>query len=232
MFEMSFPSPTTRQYVEQMKKVGIVSHDWNWTQPSNIYILAPTKHNVQHRSAWTSHLEPCLTGPFPTFANQYVEYMNKVEMSRHLYILNSSPSPEKQYTSNTPKNGLSTFTIPWPYTAIPWTCDHSWHFGSLLWFLPLPPALYKPLHSTYDPTWHLGSFLKYTPLDLSICWTNEVNWHVESASSRFFALPMLQNNMLNQQNCHLKSFLKFTRPSTLQGNTFNILNQLGTLSDV
>ena len=84
-----------------MKKVGIVSHDWNWTQPSNIYILAPTKHNVQHRSAWTSHLEPCLTGPFPTFANQYVEYMNKVEMSRHLYILNSSPSPEKQYLEHT-----------------------------------------------------------------------------------------------------------------------------------
>ena len=72
-----------------------------WTQPSNIYILAPTKHNVQHRSAWTSHLEPCLTGPFPTFANQYVEYMNKVEMSRHLYILNSSPSPEKQYLEHT-----------------------------------------------------------------------------------------------------------------------------------
>ena len=101
MFEMSFPSPTTRQCVEQMKKVGIVSHDWNWTQPSNIYILAPTKHNVQHRSAWTSHLEPCLTGPFPTFANQYVEYMNKVEMSRHLYILNSCPSPEKQYLEHT-----------------------------------------------------------------------------------------------------------------------------------
>ena len=101
MFEMSFPSPTTRQYVEQMKKVGIVSHDWNWTQPSNIYILAPTKHNVQHRSAWTSHLEPCLTGPFPTFANQYVEYMNKVEMSRHLYILDSCPSPEKQYLEHT-----------------------------------------------------------------------------------------------------------------------------------
>ena len=72
-----------------------------WTQPSNIYILAPTKHNVQHRSAWTSHLEPCLTGPFPTFANQDVEYMNKVEMSRHLYILNSSPSPEKQYLEHT-----------------------------------------------------------------------------------------------------------------------------------
>ena len=74
-----------------------------WTQPSNIYIyiLAPTKHNVQHRSAWTSHLEPCSTGPFPTFANQYVEYMNKVEMSRHLYILNSSPSPEKQYLEHT-----------------------------------------------------------------------------------------------------------------------------------
>ena len=224
----SFPYNKTIRWTDE----SIVSHDWNWTQPSNIYILAPTKHNVQHRSAWTSHLEPCLTGPFPTFANQYVEYMNKVEMSRHLYILNSSPSPEKQYTSNTPKNGLSTFTIPWPYAAIPWTCDHSWHFGSLLWFHPLPPALYKPLHSTYDPTWHLGSFLKYTPLDLSICWTNEVNWHVESASSRFFALPTLQNNMLNQQNCHLKSFLKFTRPSTLQGNTFNILNQLGTLSDV
>ena len=74
-----------------------------WTQPSNIYIyiLAPTKHNVQHRSAWTSHLEPCSTGPFPTFANQYVEYMNKVEMSRHLYILNSFPSPEKQYLEHT-----------------------------------------------------------------------------------------------------------------------------------
>ena len=66
-----------------------------------IYILAPTKHNVQHRPAWTSHLEPCLTGPFPTFANQYVEYMNKVEMSRHLYILNSCPSPEKQYLEHT-----------------------------------------------------------------------------------------------------------------------------------
>ena len=32
-----------------------------WTQPSNIYILAPTKHYIQHRSAWTNHLEPCLT---------------------------------------------------------------------------------------------------------------------------------------------------------------------------
>ena len=77
---------------------------WNlspWTQPNNIYILALRQHNIQHRSAWTSHLEPCLTGPFPTFANQYVEYMNKVEMSRHLYILNSSPSPEKQYLEHT-----------------------------------------------------------------------------------------------------------------------------------
>ena len=72
-----------------------------WTQPNNIYILALRQHNIQHRSAWTSHLEPCLTGPFPTFANQYVEYMNKVEMSRHLYILNSSPSPEKQYLEHT-----------------------------------------------------------------------------------------------------------------------------------
>ena len=27
--------------------------------------------------------------------------MNKVEMSRHLYILNSSPSPEKQYLEHT-----------------------------------------------------------------------------------------------------------------------------------
>ena len=74
-----------------------------WTQPSKkyiyIYILAPTKHYIQHRSAWTSHLEPCLTCPFPTFA--YVEYMNKVEMTRHLYILNSSPSPEKQYLEQT-----------------------------------------------------------------------------------------------------------------------------------
>ena len=130
MFEMSFPSPTTRQYVEQMKKVGILSHDWNlqlvdptmqyvqrmkkvdmwspffeiyppWAQPSNIYMPAPTKHYIQHRSAWTSHLEPCFTCPFPTFANQYVEYMNKVEMSRHLYILNSSPSPVKQYLEQT-----------------------------------------------------------------------------------------------------------------------------------
>ena len=32
------------------------------------------------------------------------------------------------------------------------------------------------------------------PLDLSMCWPNEVNWHVESESSRFFALPTLQNN--------------------------------------
>ena len=126
MFEMSFPSPTTRQYVEQMKKVCILSHDWNlqlvdptmqyvqhmkkvdmWSPflkfippgPNQaIYTFWPLRqHNIQHRSAWTSHLEPCLTGPFPAFANQYVEYMNKVEMSRHLYILNSSPSPEKQY---------------------------------------------------------------------------------------------------------------------------------------
>ena len=92
MFEMSFPSPTTRQYVEQMKKVRILSHDWNLqlVDPTmqyvqrmkkvdmcffEIYPPGPNqaiytfwplqKHNVQHRSAWTSHLEPCLTGPFP-----------------------------------------------------------------------------------------------------------------------------------------------------------------------
>ena len=50
-----------------------------------------------------------------------------------------------------------------------------------------------------------------------------------------FLLPCTNRyiqHMTNQQNCHLKSFLQFTRPSTLQGNTFNILNQLGTLSDV
>ena len=89
MFEMSFPSPTTRQYVEQMRKNDLESwlkfatrrphnairsmyeDSWHvesffeiyppWTQPSNIYILAPTKHYIQHRSAWTNHLEPCLT---------------------------------------------------------------------------------------------------------------------------------------------------------------------------
>jgi hypothetical protein len=106
MFEMSFPSPRTRQYVEQyveqMKRICILSHDWNlqlvdstmqyvqrmkknwhvesffemwvpWTQPSDIYrvyILALTRHYIQHRSAWTNHLQPCLTSPIPTFANQ------------------------------------------------------------------------------------------------------------------------------------------------------------------
>ena len=42
MFEMRFPSPMTRQYVEQMKKAGILSHCWN-LQP-----VAPTKQDVQH----------------------------------------------------------------------------------------------------------------------------------------------------------------------------------------
>ena len=151
-------------------------------------------------------------------------------MSRHLYILNSSPSPEKQYLEHTKEWAFDIYNSVTLHCN--WTCDHSWHFGSLLWFLPLPPALYKPLHSTYDPTWHLESFLKYTPLDLSICWTNEVNWHVESASSRFFCASDVTKQYVEPTNCHLKSFLKFTRPSTPQGNTFNILNQLGTLSDV
>ena len=41
MFEMSFPSPTTRQYVEQMKKVGILCHDWN------LQLVDPTMQYVQ-----------------------------------------------------------------------------------------------------------------------------------------------------------------------------------------
>ena len=53
-----------------------------WAQPSNIYILAPTKHYIQHRSAWTSHLEPCFTCPFPTFANQYIRWI--YEQSRNV----------------------------------------------------------------------------------------------------------------------------------------------------
>ena len=40
MFEMSFPSPTTRQYVEQMKKM-ILSRDWN------LQLVDPTMQYVQ-----------------------------------------------------------------------------------------------------------------------------------------------------------------------------------------
>ena len=76
----------------------------------NLSPLDPTKQYI--------HSGPYANTTF-NITNQYVEYMNKVEMSRHLYILNSSPSPVKNNTSNTPKNGLSTFTIPWPYAAIP-----------------------------------------------------------------------------------------------------------------
>ena len=82
---------------------------------------------------------------------------------------------------------LSKFTIPWPYTA-----EHVIIVGILSHcydFFPFPPALYKPLRSTYDPTWHLESFLKYTPSTFQYIeqmWTNGVNWHVESESSRFF----------------------------------------------
>ena len=115
MFEMSFPSPTTRQYVEQMKKVGILSHDWNLqlVDPTMQYVqrmkkvdmwslflkfippgpnqaiytfLAPTKHNVQHRSAWTSHLEPCLTGPFPTFEPIHWIYEQSRNVTSSLYF--------------------------------------------------------------------------------------------------------------------------------------------------
>ena len=146
---------------------------------SNIYILAPTKHYIQPRSAWTSHLEPCLTCPIPTFANQYVEYMNKVEMSRHLYILNSSPSPEKQYLEQTKEWASWVFrnlqfrdpTLQYlEHVIIVGILSHCYDF------FPFPPALYKPLRSTYDPTWHLESFLKYYPLNFWIYWTHVNKW--------------------------------------------------------
>ena len=152
-------------------------------------------------------------------------------MSRNLYILNPSPSPENN-TSNKPKKGfsesVSKFTIPWPYMIVgilsqcydffpfPLPCtnryvQHMAQLGILSHFWNIPPSTFQCIEQI---------------------WTNGVNWHVDSESSIFFALPTLQNNMLNQQHCHLKSFLKFTRPSILQGNTFNIWNQLGILSHV
>ena len=60
MFEMSFPSPTTRQYVEQMKKVGILSHDWN------LQLVDPTMQYVQRMKKvdmWSLFLKFIPPGP-------------------------------------------------------------------------------------------------------------------------------------------------------------------------
>ena len=60
MFEMSFPSPTTRQYVEQMKKVCILSHDWN------LQLVDPTMQYVQHMKKvdmWSPFLKFIPPGP-------------------------------------------------------------------------------------------------------------------------------------------------------------------------
>ena len=89
------------QYVQRMKKVDMWSPFLKFIPPGPnqaIYTFWPLQNTtfniVQHEQAISSHVLHVLSLPLQT--NIYVEYMNKVEMSRHLYILNSSPSPEKQ----------------------------------------------------------------------------------------------------------------------------------------
>ena len=72
--------------------------------------------------------------------------------------------------------------------------------------------------------WHVPP----RPFNMLTTW-NKLTCRVQ-VFTIFLCFRRCKTILLNQQNCHLKSFRKFTRPSILQGNTFNIFNHPGILS--
>ena len=120
MFEMSFPSPTTRQYVEQMKKVGILSHDWN------LQLVDPTMQYVQRMKKvdmWSFFV--CLFLKFiPPGPNQAI------------YIHSGPYKTQRSTSSSMNKPSRAMFNRSFPYLCKPirWIYEQSRNVTSSLYF--------------------------------------------------------------------------------------------------
>ena len=155
MLKCSLPSPTTKPYIEHMKKVDMLSHCYRFI------FRPPTKHFVRHmnRLGILSHVWNVFTFPY----NKARRWTNKIGTSSHVWSLRPLDHTQ-QYIQHMDQLDMLMhsfgFTCPVPYETLCLVYEPAWH----LYLCQNVPCL--PLHQDNTlNTWkerHLESFLKFT----------------------------------------------------------------------